>query len=440
MIHPKIYVIGFITLFFAIQVFGRTQNPDTSDYYSSGHIRYADHIYKPNIKSILLYKLGFRLSDPIIQLNTGDKLQLEFDDVQGSMKDYYYTFTHCSALWVPSEIWANEYLDGLMEDHIEKYEFSFNTRQTYTHYSVTFPNEHISIKLSGNYILRVYTRDEDGEEELAFTRRFMVFDPKVTLEAVVQRATTLEEYETSQEIDFGILTSGYRIDSPYQDLQVTILQNNRWDNALTNLKPFMVKGDYLDYAYDNGTNQFQGGNEFRNFDIKSVRYNSEKVRVIGIEDGTYSVNLWESERRTFKVYINEADIDGRFLLETEDETSIETMGEYVKVHFFLSYSAPLAHGALYVSGLFNGWQYTPENKMSYNFERHGFEATILLKQGYYNYVYMLLPNNSDVGDITYIEGSHSETENNYTILVYHHDRGSLYDQLIAVGSYNSTKK
>ncbi|MBK7173028.1 MAG: DUF5103 domain-containing protein [Bacteroidales bacterium] len=414
-------------------------NPDSVDYFNDQQLRYSDFVYSPSIHSILLYKSGFLLSDPIIQLNSGETLELEFDDIEGNIEEYYYSFTHCDAAWNPTEIWSNEYIDGMMEDRIEQYEFSFNTRESYTHYSLVFPNTKMSVKLSGNYIIRVFKHADDGSEQYIFTRRFMVFEPKVSLEATVKRASTIDETDTHQEIDFSIYTDAYRIDAPYQDLKVCILQNNRWDNALTTLKPFMVKGDILDYSFDNGTNQFVAGNEFRHFDLKSLKYLSDKVKEIHFENSEYHVSLWETERRIFKVYIGDEDINGRFLLKTEDESSIATMGEYAYVDFFLAYSAPLIHGNMYVGGAFNGWQYGTDNRMTYNFQRHGYEASLYLKQGYYNYNYVFLENNSVSGDISFIEGSHHETENNYTILVYHHERGTVYDQLIAVGSFNSRK-
>lgn len=414
--------------------------PDSSEYFNPSEPGYTNRTYNSEIKSILLFKAGFELSDPIIQLNTEDKLQLEFDDLGGNIREYYYSFTHCNAEWAPTEIWQNEYLEGTLEDRIDDYSFSFNTRQPYTHYQAVFPNQRFTFKISGNYVLKVYTKSPDGDEIIAFTRRMMVFDPKVSVAATLQRATTLDETDTHQEIDFSISTSGYRIDAPYQDVQVTIMQNGRWDNALTKLKPFMVRGELLDYAYDNGSNEMKGGNEFRHFDFKSLKYLSDRVKEIRYSENMYHVYLWESERRTFKVYSQDDDIDGKFLLHTEDEKDVATMGEYATVHFFLPYQAPVVNGALYVAGGFNSWEYTPENRMKYNFNKHGYEAEILLKQGYYNFQYVLLEDNSKAGDESYIEGSHFETENNYTILVYHHDRGSLYDQLIYAGSYQSNRK
>jgi hypothetical protein len=285
--------------------------------------------------------------------------------------------------------------------------------------------------------LRVFWRDNNGNEINAFTRRFMIVDPKVTVSAKIGRAGTSEDYETKQEVDFEISTTGFRIDAPYQDIKVVILQNWRWDNALDNLKPYMVRNDLLDYNYDNGTNLFDGLNEFRRFDITSTKFLSDKVRDITYNDTMFFAKLWDSERRTFKEYIIEDDINGRFLLKTNDEPSVSNYGEYVVVNFFLPYEAPIVEGNLYVAGGFNCWQYTPDNKMQYNYRRKGYEASIMFKQGYYNYLYVLLPNQSKTGDASWVEGNHSVTRNTYTILVYYRSRGEIYDELIGTGSFDS---
>jgi len=413
--------------------------PDTADFYSDDYLRNDNYVYQNYIQAVEFSRVGFELADPIITLNSREQFHVGFDDLHRNFNQYFYQIQHCSANWEKSEIWTNEYLEGIEEEQVETYEPSFNTRTTYTHYDFIFPNDRFIIKKSGNYILRVYSRNESGTEINAFTRRFMVVDPKVAVSASIGRAGTSEEYETKQEVDFKINTSGFRIDAPYQDIKVVILQNWRWDYALTNLKPYMVRNEVLDYSFDNGTNLFDGANEFRRFDLKSVKFLSEKIREITYDDTMFYARLWESEKRTFKEYIIDDDINGKFLLKSDDEPSVSNEGEYVIVKFFLPYDAPIVEGNLYVAGGFNCWQYTPENKMEYNYRRKGYEAKILFKQGYYNYLYVLLPNNSKTGDATWVEGNHSVTRNSYTILVYHRSRGELYDELIATGSFESGK-
>ena len=95
-------------------------------------------------------------------------------------------------------------------------------------------------------------------------------------------------------------------------------------------------------------------------------------------------------------------------------------------------------GNIYVFGGMVYWQYLPEAEMKYNFNKSQYEATLLLKQGYYNYQYVWLENGK-TGDETFIEGNHFETENNYTIRVYYREPGSFMDKLIGIESIYSVK-
>lgn len=410
---------------------------DTTNFYSENYLRNDDHVYQKYIQSVEIARVGFDLADPVITLGSEEQFHVGFDDLHRNFNQYYYTIQHCTANWEKSDIWTNEYLEGDEESQVEKYEPSFNTRTTYTHYDFYFPNDRLHLKKSGNYILRVYSRDPSGNEINAFTRKFLVVDPKVSIIATIKRAGTSDDYETKQEVDFTVNTAGFHIDAPYQDIKIVILQNWRWDIALTNLKPYMVRNDMLDYSFDNGTNLFDGNNEFRRFDLKSIKLLSEKVREITFDDTMFYARLWDSEKRTFKEYTFDDDINGKFLLKTDDGGSVSNDGEYAEVKFFLPFEAPIVEGNLYVAGGFNCWQYTPENKMEYNYRRKGYEANILFKQGYYNYLYVMLPNNSKAGDATWVEGNHSQTRNNYTILVYYRSRGELYDELIGSANFES---
>jgi hypothetical protein len=67
----------------------------------------TDHVYQSNIKSVKLHTQGNQTGYPIIRLNSGDQLELHFDDMDADFKYYSYTFilcvgfpTHASALTV----------------------------------------------------------------------------------------------------------------------------------------------------------------------------------------------------------------------------------------------------------------------------------------------------------------------------------------------------
>ena len=337
---------------------------------------------------------------------------------------------HCEANWETSDIQQNEYIEGFTDDVIEDYQFSFNTLIPYIHYELIFPNQYLKPTISGNYILKVFL-DNDDEENVAFTMRFMVVNPKVVIEAKVKRAVHVKDMDSKQEIDFWINTNGLFIPAPYKDLKVVLRQNGRWDNIISNLEPRIINRDQLDYNYD-GKIVFNAGNEFRQFDFKSLKYNSERIRKIKREYDGYDIFLRDDVSRPYKIYISDKDINGKKFIKTEDANNSAIEAEYARVHFSLPFQAPLYDGNLYVFGSLTNWNFTPEGLMKFNYENHHYETTMLLKQGYYEYVYMFLKTGSRVGDVTFIEGNHYETSNDYLICVYFRQAGTFYDKLIAV--------
>jgi len=440
--------LGFLVciFFFSLQTMAQKKNrqakdtikPVAADYFTDNYLRAEDYVYKPNIKTVLFYREGFVLTSPIINLNTDEKLVLKFDDLEGNSKRMRYTFIHCDAYWKPSDLQPNEYLTGFYEDDITDYKYSFNTLQKYTHYTLTIPSENMKPVLSGNYLLKVYMEDEPTN--VVLTRRFMIVDPRVTVTAIVNQPTVVEYRNYKQEVDFSIDKTGYTVNNPYQDLKVIIQQNGRWDNAIRNLKPLYIKGDILDYNYEE-ENVFSGGNVFRYFDIKSMNAYTEFIDHQVKDSIGYEVFLKEEQRKTFRVFVSQKDLKGRQFIKSDDnvnDSDIES--EYVYVHFFLKYEAPFQDGGVYILGGLTDWNYSKEAKMEYNYEWKGYTATLYLKQGYYNYQYIFLENGKQVGDETQIEGSHYETDNEYTIYVYHREQGENYDVLIGLKQFNTFSK
>ena len=411
---------------------------DTSkeDYYGNTAIRYQDYVYRPTIKTVQLHEESFELSQPIINLGSEEKLKLSFDDLDADVKSYSYTFVHCNASWEPDDLMPNEYIEGFQDNTINDYRYSFNTLQRFTHYNAIFPSNSIKITKSGNYILKVFL--DGNQNNVIITRRFMIYENKVSVSAKISPASIIEDRNYKQEIDFTINHIGYQISNPYGDLKVAITQNNRWDNAKTELKPLFVKNDELVYDYDEA-NVFTGGNEFRYFDLKSIRYHSEKIFAINTDTSGIHVDLYSDDKRSFKRYSTYSDINGNYLVKINEGNNSEVEADYCNVNFFLPYDDALTDGNLYVFGAYNAWACNQENLMHYNAKRFGYECSLFLKQGYYNYEYVFLKDGTNTADETLIEGMHFETENDYTIYVYHRQMGTFYDQLICVKRLNSVK-
>lgn len=413
---------------------------DNISFYSQRVLRTQNKIYNPDIKTVLLYPSGFPLEMPVIPLNSDKTLYLQFDDLEEGIKAYQYTFIHCNASWEPSELRMNEYMDGFNSDEIRDYKFSFNTTTSYVHYSLTFPNDRIRLSKSGNYILVVYLETPSQPQ---FTMRFMIYEPRVIIQNVkIGRAHLPAYMNTKQEVDFAIRPVKYQMAVPDRDLTVIILQNWRWDNALTIKQPRNITAEWLDYDYEE-ENLFDAGNQYRSVDIKSLRYRSEYIAdIIYLADG-YHVMMRPDPIKSNKPFVNDPDLNGRMYIKTEDMEYSETEADYAMVHFSLPLNYPLANGSIFILGGLTGNTLQPEAKMTYNYESMRYEGQLLLKQGYYNYLYVVANNDSDVGDTSFIEGNFWETDNEYTILVYHREPGEIYDKLIGLyqsGNEISTKQ
>jgi Domain of unknown function (DUF5103) len=431
---------GIISITLCYLPFACMAQTEPAAYYDDTSLRYTDFIYRKTIRSAQLQKVDWEFSAPVIKLGSNEKLKLLFDDLGSELQNYRFTLVHCDDDWQPSDrLLQSEYLSGFFDDNITDYQYSKNTVQRYIHYELVFPTENLKPTKSGNYLLKVFL-DYD-QNNLALTQRFMVVDERVNILPDIHRASVINDYNSKQEVDFTIETGSYPLTNPYQNLKVIVMQNDRWDNAITKLKPLFVKDNELTYDYDQD-NVFPGGNEFRNFDIKNLRWNSEYVNY-GSSDSAknYHVYLYPGKSRGYLQYLSDRDINGKYKI-TRQESSAggsQTEAEYVYVHFTLPMKEPIEHANIYIFGELTGWQYSNENKMHYNKILAQYEGTLYVKQGYYNYEYVCLKDNETQSDASLIEGSHYETENNYEIYVYYRPMDSNYDQLIGMKRANSIR-
>jgi len=395
---------------------------------------YRDHVFIETIRTVLFHKKGWELSYPIIELRSNDRLELSFDDLTNNIRTISYTVIHCDADWKPSSIEQNEYIEGFVEYTLNEYYYSFNTTVPYIHYRLTIPNDDMLLKYSGNYILLLF-EDFDRNKPI-LTRRFSVYQPQVNIRTDVHRPTLTGYQETGQEVDVTVDLLSLKTANPMQEIKLVIRQNGRWDNALTGLKPLFYKDNLLVYDY-HLENVFPGGNEFRYFDIKSLRFQSEFIQKIDLIKPYFHVLLFPSEPRPYNPYFFENEINGRYYIKVQEGQNSYTDADYVYVYFSLKYDIPFARGRIYLLGSLSDWNFSRSNEMVYNFDTKSYETTLLLKQGYYNYSFAYLTDESMVANTEIIEGSHYQTENDYLVYIYFRGPSSRYDQLVGVDIVNT---
>lgn len=381
-----------------------------------------------NIKSIV-FKGNTDDQFPIVQI--GDPIYLDFDDITASEQDFYYKIVHCNYDWTPSDLLKSQYLNGIDNQRIIDYQNSYNTLQPYSNYRLTIPNDNVKLKVSGNYILEVY----DSNYELQFSRRFLVYQNLVTVAGTVKRSRDFNFINEKQVVQIRINYSDFQLVNPKKEVKVAVLQNYYWPSVINDVAPQFTIGNELVYKYDDEISFF-GGNEYLNFDTKDLRSPSAAISSVNLTD-LYNHYLFTDIFRYDRPYTYFPDINGDFVVRTLQGDDSSREAEYSYVHFSLPYKEEIGLNDVYVFGKFNNYNLTDENKMTFNAENGLMEATIKMKQGFYNYKYVLKNSDNQI-DLNKVSGNFHFTENNYLILVYYRNFGDLYDSLIGIGSANSS--
>ena len=376
--------------------------------------------------------INFGMSDdsfgvPIIGLD--EILILEFDVLNNLEEDFYYVIEHYNYDWTPSQLMKTEYINGMDNLRIVDYINSFNTYQIYSHYQLKIPNQQTRLKVSGNYLIKIF----DDYGDLVFSRKFMVLEKRSKIQVQVRRPRDVSLINEAQSVDFKVSSNNINFINPMQTVKTAIIQNKNLKTAIYGLKPQFIMGNELVYRFIDES-LFMGGNEYLFFENRDVRSANQGVQYIDLKE-IYHSYLFTDIQRKYQKYTYNPDINGGFKITVLDREDPRIEADYTYVHFSLL-SEEIVNSSVYVFGGFNNFSVDKSNQMSYNFQKGIYEVSIMLKQGFYNYKYVVVDEKNDLQE-GFISGNFDETENNYVVVVYYRDLGSRYDKLIGIGSANS---
>lgn len=384
-------------------------------------------IYNDNIKSLQVVCGEKWQSLPVMQLNDANPdntINISFDDLTHTYQRYTYSIEHCEADWSPSDgLFKSDYIEGFSDDNtIEDVEESINTNVLYTHYKMTIPNDRCRLKLSGNYKLTVY---DDNSGEKILTACFMVTEQTATVGLEATTNTDIDTNKSHQQVGMTLRYNSLRVTDPSTQIKTAILQNRRWDNAKINAKPQYITTEGLQWTH-NRELIFDAGNEYHKFETLATSHATMGVDHIAWDGNNYHAWLYEDAPRPN--YLYDEDADGAFYIRNSDNIENDRASDYMYVHFTLNCPRPVA-GDVYINGAWTYDHFTPAYKMEYNYEKTRYEASILLKQGYYSYQYLMLDSNGSP-TVMPTEGSYFQTENKYSALVYFRGQGERTDRLV----------
>jgi hypothetical protein len=312
------------------------------------------------------------------------------------------------------------------------YSNSLTTLQLYSHYRLTFPNRLTQFRVSGNYLIKIL----DDDKNIVFTKKFIIYEELVSVPMQVRRARNVAVVEKKHNIEFSIKSANINFQSPLQNVKVMLLQNGKFDSAITNIKPQFTIGNDLIYRYDKET-QFWAGNEFLFFENKDIRAANNGIASIDSKGGLYNAYLYLSQARTNLPYTYYPDINGNYIVKNIGRENNEIEADYAWVFFSLSAPAFYEKKSIYVNGMFNNFAIGEENKMDYNAEKGIYEKAIMIKQGFTNYQYVIADSNGKIDEENAIDGNFFQTEDNYFVLVYYRENNQRYDRIIGKGIASS---
>lgn len=386
-------------------------------------------VFGQNIQSIQLFNPQTNDETPVIYFN--QQLVLSFDDLTNGSEIYRYTIKHYNRNWEDDNLFFTEYATGSLNALLDRFQYSFNTLQSYTHYKLTFPNDKMQLKISGNYEIIVYKNSAD---QPLFKRRFYLVEDAAALAVNVSRFADARNPEANQRIEVKAVSKGGDLSSNVNSMTLNVMQNNNPNVTVNNLKPSATLGNQL--LFQHLSLVFPGNNEFYYFDNKNMNMAADMVRATEVKDGinnTYLHPVWAFPLN----YQYQPDVNGAWYYRRNDlgrERDAEREADYSWVYFSLD-SDPVDKD-IYVLGGFNDFKAGEENQMQYDAEAKKYVARIYLKQGFYNYI--LATKNSD-GRLNFgeVNGNFWQTENLYQAFLYYAPFGRNYDGLMGYGEFRT---
>lgn len=383
-------------------------------------------VFNEYIKSLQINVNGDPFADPVVVLGSSDQFYISFDHLAEDREYFRYSLTHCNASWRPSGLVDSEFLDGFNEGTIDTYDFSRATLVHYVHYTLAFPNEDVYPTISGNYLLKIYP--ESDPDSIVAQCRLMISEATAPIAIRAASQTDIDYNQSHQQLTIEVETERAMVEDPFNDLIVIAGQNGRLDSEVAFRQPLRASGTRVIYEHQPPL-IFEAGNEYRRFETVNEQYPGMGVAGIEFHEPYYHYILYTDQSRAEEEYLYDQTQHGRYFIREYYSDNSDVEADYGVVHFTLDY--PEESGTMiFIDGDFVQRRFDDNSRMYYNHATGLYERAMLLKQGAYNYQYLIVPPGASRGYTSSIEGDKYQTINEYSVRVYHRRRGERYDRLI----------
>ncbi len=385
--------------------------------------------FDPKFRTVTLTINDNIMHDPVIRLDDpGAGLILSFDELTEDRSYLRARLIHCNADWQPSQLSEPEYVEGFNQSDIEDFGYSSNTFVHYVNYKFSLPQDGLRPLVSGNYLLQVY--DSDDPDRTLLQTRFRVVENGAAIAGSADGRTDRSFNADLQQLSLALTpvgtTSSY---NPYSDLFVEILQNSRPETSRILRAPSRMQGSSIIYDHQPGL-IFPGVNEYRRFETVRNNYPGMGVEKTEFVEPMYHAVLKKDAPRADGQYTFDSTQRGRYKIDEYNSTDPDLGADYIMTHFLLEMDE-IPDADVYVEGDLFQRRYSDINRMRYLPEGGMYILSTPLKQGSYNYQYVVKPRSANSpANPSRIEGNHFETLNEYNVYAWLRTPGSRADRLI----------
>ncbi|TNE73094.1 DUF5103 domain-containing protein [bacterium] len=420
-------IFAFIAGIFSVTYCASTHSSNTSDNYTgynSGYLGYQHplQVIPPkDIKSVYLGNSS-RTGLPIIQLGRNSSLTLSFDEMTDYPHSFGVRFKRYTKTWEEDGLVSTQISGGQLEDLMGGGTRSESNYPVFFSFSYTFPNNRISFKVSGNWMVEVF---DYNSNEVMFSLPFFITE---------QIGTTEINYETLNEIQypsryqhqfFVDYTGGKEIYMPEFNISMLMIQDGRFGETKNlDIKDISKMNEGKVQFHHSRDDLFIANYDHLKLDIRSFDEN-RKVRFVEEKAGLPPVLLLHDDDPAF----NETNTSAFSYLPISSRKS-----RYGEVQFSFLTDKEISIGSeIYVTGTFAQWALKPENRLTWNNELNRYTADILLKQGEYAYTYELVKNGRVLKQE--LQNEFGSTRRSYAVFVFYMDNTRFIERLVHVNEF-----
>ena len=378
-----------------------------------------------SIKSIQLYRKGFEGNLPIIELGSGQKLVLEFDELASVSGQYRISFSHHNKNWQESGLPDAWIFDGINELFVRGGTPNQQYKPDYFHYKFEFPNRDLNFSVSGHYLLHVF--DYQSGTEL-FSLPFFVTEDEG--EFLIRSETLFNQGENGSAKDqlFGRYSYPEFVEFPRFDLSYTFVQNRFW-RQVKEAGQISFTDEGLTEFHISRDNSFAANFDFSFLDLTELSL--QNPQIINFEPARTPPRV--TLRDDFINFL--ADPDPSFISELGLPKN-EPTARYNDVIFRLNTGSGFQRSErYYLVGDFNQWTISERDELQFNPDLGVYQTSSLIKEGSYSYKYVTLENGR-INDLR-LSDSLTKRDQEYVGFVYYRDPQYQYDRLLNTKKINS---